>query len=266
MKKNSNSFGSAAEAIIYPLLLLLVMWVVFWAERVSGLNLVQYGIQPKQWESWKGVLFMPLLHSPNDWAHIVNNSIPTFMLLSALVYYYRAVALRVVAISWLVTGLGIWTLAEDNGSFHIGMSGVVYALFGFLFFSGFFRNYRPLQGVTLFIGFLYGSMFWGIFPQQTNVSWEGHLMGLGIGIILAIIYRSEGPKAPKYQYEIEQEMGIEPPDLEGMWLQRLAQQEEHAQELERQRALEQIRLNMEQQQRQSLHIVYTYKPKDDTTN
>jgi hypothetical protein len=32
---------------------------------------------------------------------------------------------------------------------------------------------------------------------------------------LAFIYRKQGPQRPKYQYEIEKELGIEPPDFEG---------------------------------------------------
>jgi hypothetical protein len=32
---------------------------------------------------------------------------------------------------------------------------------------------------------------------------------------LAFVYRKQGPQRPKYQYEIEKELGIEPPDFEG---------------------------------------------------
>jgi hypothetical protein len=63
--------------------------------------------------------------------------------------------------------------------------------------------------------FLYGSLIWGVFPTQPRVSWQGHLSGLIVGIILAFIYRKQGPQRPKYQYEIEKELGIEPPDFEG---------------------------------------------------
>jgi membrane associated rhomboid family serine protease len=219
------------------------MWVIFWAERASGFDLVRFGIRPQQWESWKGVLFMPLLHAPNDIAHIVNNTFPTLLLLGALVYYYREVAFKVLGLSWLITGLGVWMLAKDDHAYHIGMSGVIYALFGFLFVSGFFRSYRPLQAISLFVVFIYGSMVWGIFPQKANISWEGHLSGLAIGVILAVMYRDRGPQGPKYQYELEREMGIEPPDLEGMYNARLE-------------AMEQQRLEMERQQQEALQIIY----------
>ena len=64
--------------------------------------------------------------------------------------------------------------------------------------------------------------------MQQKVSWEGHLMGLVVGVALAIVYRSHGPQRPKFQYEIEKEMGIEPPDLEAIYHEnvRLAQEAE----------------------------------------
>ena len=51
-------------------------------------------------------------------------------------------------------------------------------------------------------------------------------MGLIVGVILAIIYRKKGPQRPKYLYEIEKELGIEPPDLEGMYWEKVRQEEE----------------------------------------
>lgn len=219
------------EALLYPFLLLLVMWVMFWAEQSSGFDLVELGVRPRTLSSWPGLFFMPILHAPNDSAHIINNSFPTFLLLAALIYYYREIALRVFVISWLFTGLGVWVLAKGSG-IHIGMSGVIYALFGFLFISGFFRHYRPLQAISLFVVLIYGSMVWGIFPQKAAVSWEGHLSGLFIGVMLAVLYRKKGPQRPKYQYEIEKELGIEPPDLEGLYHARLAEQEEQQRQRE----------------------------------
>ena len=192
---------------------------------------------------------MPLLHDVSSVNHILNNSFPLFMLLAALIYYYRAIAGRVFFISWLGTGLSVWLLAPESNSYHVGMSGVIYALFGFLFLSGFFRNFRPLQVVSLFVLFLYGSMIWGIFPTQERISWEGHGAGMIIGMSLAVFYRKLGPQRPKYQFEIEQELGIEPPDLEGEWLAR-------------QEALQRMQEEMEQLQREQIHVVYHVRPKD----
>jgi hypothetical protein len=101
-------------------------------------------------------------------------------------------------------------------------------------------------------------MIWGIFPTHPRVSWQGHLAGLCVGVILAFIYRKQGPQRPKYQYEIEKELGIEPPDFEGD-LRRAIEAEQAAieaqQELEKQMA-------PEQGNQKPMVIVYQYKKND----
>ena len=229
------------------------MWLVYWADHLFQFDFYKLGVKPKDFTALKGVVAMPLVHAKMEVQHIFNNSIPTFVLLAALIYFYRSIALKVFALAWVFTGLGLWIFATNTGAFHIGMSGVIYALAAFLFTSGIIRKYLPLQGIALFVSFVYGSLIWGIFPMETHVSWEGHLSGLLTGILLAILYRKEGPQRPMFQYEIEKEMGIEPPDLEGIWN---AQQEEA-------RRIKEERENADA----GFNIIYHYKPsskKDET--
>ncbi|MFT5859806.1 MAG: membrane associated rhomboid family serine protease [Flavobacteriaceae bacterium] len=252
-----HQFGSPIEAIAYPAVLLVLMWLVFWADHLfPDIPFYHWGVIPKDLDTLQGVLLMPLLHAKNDIGHIMNNSVPTGILLAALIYYYRDIAGRVFIISWLLTGLGLFVFAENTSSYHIGMSGVVYALAAFLFTSGILRKYRPLQAIALFVAFVYGSMIWGIFPTDAHVSWEGHLSGMVTGIVLAIIYRKRGPQPPKYIYEIEKELGIDPPDFEGEWNERLRQQQ-----------LQQQLQKEARERRENGHvIVYHYVPnKDDAT-
>ncbi len=250
MKKiNKQEFGNTVETVMYPFLLLVMMWLLYIVEQISHYDLYKWGVQPKEFTGLRGVLFSPLLHSPGDIMHIVNNSGPIAILLGALVYFYRAVAAQVFFISWAATGLLVWAFSAQDGSYHIGMSGVIYALAGFLFVSGTIRKYRPLQGISLFVIFVYGSLIWGIFPIQERVSWEGHLSGLVTGVVLAFLYKDRGPQAPKYLYEIEKELGIEPPDLEGQWLENIRIANERAEEIRR--------------QQENFTIQYDYKPNSD---
>lgn len=246
-----HQFGRTSEAVIYPILLLIVLWLVYWADHLFPLTpFYKYGVLPQSVEGLKGIFFMPLIHASDEIEHIVNNSLPTAILLGALIYFYRNIALRVFLLSWIFTGLGLWIFAANAHSYHIGMSGVIYAMAGFLFTSGVIRKYRPLQGISLFVAFVYGSMIWGIFPMKPHVSWQGHLAGLAVGVILAIIYRKQGPQTPKFQYEIEKEMGIEPPDLEGAYNERVRQQELLG------------KLREQKKENGPYTIVYYYKPKD----
>jgi len=249
VKEKTYKYGSSAESILYPILIELLMLVFWWAEKVMGSPIVHMGLKPRDWSHWYGVLLMPLLHDPNHYEHILNNSIPFLLLTSALFYYYRDIAWKVLAVSWLGIGFLLLLFAKA-GTLHIGMSGVLYALFGFLFVSGFFKQVRTLQVVSLAVSFIYGSMIWGIFPNDAGISWEGHFAGLLLGVSLAIVYRKHGPERKKFQYEIEQELGIDPPDFEGEWVAR-------------QEALRQIQEDFIQKQQEALHIVYHIRPSQD---
>lgn len=252
------------------------MWLAHWADYLFPLmKFYQYGVQPGEVSSLSGILFMPLIHSKDGFEHIINNSVPIAILLGTLIYYYRQVALRVFLISWGATGLGLWLFATNTNSFHIGMSGVIYALAGFLFVSGVLRKYLPLQAISLFVAFIYGSMIWGIFPTESHVSWEGHLSGLLTGVVLAFIFRKLGPQAPKYQYEIEKELGIEPPDLEGQWRERVRLEKERLEQLEELKRQQEEAQNAQKQENSAqrhpetspdpLRVIYTYKPKNPPT-
>jgi membrane associated rhomboid family serine protease len=254
-QKRYGHFGSTYEAIFYPALLILILWLIYWADYLFAYPFSHFGVLPRTSEGLKGIIFMPLLHSDRDIFHLVNNSFPLAVLLGSLVYFYREIALRVFVISWLFTGLFLWIYAENKGSYHIGMSGVVYALLGFLFTSGVIRKFKPLQGISLFVAFVYGSLIWGIFPTKEHVSWEGHLMGLLTGVLLAFVYKNKGPQEPKYQYEIEKEMGIEPIDFEAIYVENV--------EAEKQRLAEVERLRKEAEtppERQVQHVIYHYVP------
>jgi membrane associated rhomboid family serine protease len=83
---------------------------------------------------------------------------------------------------------------------------LIYGLASFLFFSGIIRKYFRLVALSLLIVFLYGSMVWGIFPNiYKDVSWESHMLGFISGILLAVVYRNEGPRQPVIEWPDEDE-------------------------------------------------------------
>ena len=222
---------SLKNAAYRGLFIVIMMWLIYWADSLFKVNLHEFGVLPKRIEGIKGILFMPLIHANDDIKHILNNSPAIFFLSTLLFYSYHKIGLKVFILSWILSGLLLWAFAEDRGVYHIGMSAVIYALAGFLFMSGILRKYFPLQALSLLIVFLYGSMVWGLFPTNLRISWEGHLMGLSAGVFLAIYFRSKGPQRPKFQYEIEKELGIEPPDLEAIYNQKLREETENVAEI-----------------------------------
>lgn len=181
-------------------LILAIMWVIKLTEMMSGVSFAFLGLLPLKAKGLPGILFSPLLHA--DLAHLSANSAPLFVLGSALMYYYKKEAIRIFIYSWLLTGLWVWLFARGD-HYHIGASGVVYALAAFHFVSGIIRREPRLMAFSLLVIFLYGSMVWGIFPDffpERNISWESHLMGIIAGVLLAYVYRNSGPQKKVYEW------------------------------------------------------------------
>lgn len=191
--------------IIIPALLVLLMWLVKIAELLFETDFSFLGIYPQSIRGVPGIIFSPFIHA--DFRHLYSNSIPLLFLGTALFYFYSEPALKIFTINYLLTGFLVWLTGRE--AWHIGASGLVYGLTAFLFFSGIIRRYYRLAALSLLIVFLYGSMVWGMFPGfYKDVSWESHMMGFVSGIILAILYRKEGPQAPVYTW-LEEETGEE---------------------------------------------------------
>ncbi len=185
---------------ILPASFILVLFVVEWIEHTYGMRFAKYGVLPRSLEGLKGVLLSPFIHS--DWKHLTNNALPLFVLTSTLGFFYKGIAKEVFLWSWLMSGLWLWAIGRP--SFHIGASGLLYALASFLFFSGFIRKHTKLMSISMFVVFLYGGMLWGIFPMKKHISWEGHLSGALAGLILAYWFKDNGPPKQVYQYEIDE--------------------------------------------------------------
>jgi membrane associated rhomboid family serine protease len=187
-----------------PALLVVLMWLVKLSETIFSYRLSFLGISPLSPEGLPGILLAPFLHG--DWNHLMANTVPMFVLGSALFYFYRPIAYRVLLLSTLLTGLWVWLGARE--ATHIGASGVIYGLSAFLMVSGLIRRHPRLMALSMVVVFLYGGMIWGVFPElfpEKNISWESHLAGLVAGLILAIYYKAEGPQKPKYSWDYEEE-------------------------------------------------------------
>jgi hypothetical protein len=88
---------------------------------------------------------------------------------------------------------------------HIGASGVVYAMAAFHFVSGIIRNDVRLLTLSVTVVFLYGGLIWGLLPINPEISWEGHLWGAISGIVLALIYKKYTIRRDKFDWEDEEE-------------------------------------------------------------
>jgi membrane associated rhomboid family serine protease len=145
---------------------------------------------------FRGVFLTHFIHS--NTSHLFNNSIPLFVLLSSLFYFYKEVAYKVLFFGGFFAGFITWMIARE--SYHIGASGIVYVLFSFVFFSGIIKKHYRLVALSLIVIFLYGSMIWYILPIKDGISWEGHLSGLLVGLFFSILYRNKGIVKEVHQF------------------------------------------------------------------
>jgi membrane associated rhomboid family serine protease len=90
-------------------------------------------------------------------------------------------------------------------AYHIGASGIIYGLASFLFVSGIIRKVRALMAIALLVVFWYSGMVWGLLPFDFEVSFEAHITGAISGIVLAVIYRDQGPEPEKSILDEEEE-------------------------------------------------------------
>ncbi len=197
----------AQLALLPAIVWVVLIWLAFIVDY-TGLfawDFSRLGILPGAVDGLVGIIFSPFIHS--SFSHLLSNTLPLLILIWFLFYFYSKIAFGAFACLWLLSGFLTWIIGR--GSYHVGASGLVFALLFFLFFSGIFRRYTPLVAVSLIVAFIYGSTIWSIFPitemVDTSISWEGHLSGAVSGLIFAIVFRKQGPQKPEVVWEEEED-------------------------------------------------------------
>jgi membrane associated rhomboid family serine protease len=195
----NNNFNYYTGVIGYPILFVILIWLIFWVEFRFNVDLKSFGIQPRKLEGISGIIFSPFLHSSLE--HLFNNSIPLFLLSSAIFFFYRTISWKIIFLGIFLSGLLTWIIGRD--STHIGASGLIYVLISFIFFKGIISKNFNLMALSLIVVFIYGGTIWYVFPIKNNMSWEGHLSGFMIGVLLALLFKKNTPVNKVYKWENE---------------------------------------------------------------
>ena len=187
------------HSLLFPAIFVLALWIVKIIELTSGLSFVEFGIYPRHINGLQGVLFSPFIHS--DFNHLISNSLPFFILGFMLIYFYRRISYRIFFLLYILSGISTWIMGRE--AWHIGASGVVYAMATFHFVSGIIRSDVRLLTLSAIVVFLYGGLVWGLLPIRPEISWEGHLSGAIFGVALAFYYRKYIVRREKFDWEDE---------------------------------------------------------------
>jgi membrane associated rhomboid family serine protease len=165
-----------------------------------GLELERFGVRPRQWIGLPGILFAPMLHA--GFMHLIANSIPLLVLGTTMLLLYPTASFRVLPALYLGPGMAVWLFGKEG--VHVGASGLVYGLVGYIFVAGLIRRDRRAIAASMLVAFMYGTLIWGVLPIRVGVSWETHLAAALIGVSMAIMLRHrDNPPRVRYSWEDE---------------------------------------------------------------
>jgi membrane associated rhomboid family serine protease len=111
--------------------LIAAMWVVRAVSAIVPGHFLSAGIVPRDVTSLAGIVTAPFVHI--SFRHLIANSIPLFVLGTLVLFRGLTEFAVVVQLSVLLGGAGTW-LFGTPGSQHVGASGIVLGLMGYLLF------------------------------------------------------------------------------------------------------------------------------------
>ena len=178
----SEQNGNFRARALVLFALIAIMWIVRAVSAIIPGHFLSAGIVPRDATSLAGILTAPFVHV--SFRHLTANSIPLFVLGTLVLLRGLTEFAIVVQLSILIGGAGTW-LFGTSGSQHVGASGVVLGLMGYLLFRAAFDRKISSIVITLVVAFGYGTALALSLVPQEDISWSGHFFGLAGGITAA---------------------------------------------------------------------------------
>ena len=168
---------------------LALLWLLEIVDLVALRGrLDELGIRPRTVAGLIGIPLHPFLHA--GLGHLGANTVGLIVAGWFIVNRRRRDYFLVWACATIVGGIGTWLIAPA-GSLHVGASGVVMGLMGFLIARGWFERRFFAILASLAMALLWGgTIIAGLFPAEAHISWQVHLFGLAGGILAARLARS----------------------------------------------------------------------------
>jgi len=157
-----------------------------WAAQPDGIWLANWlGLRPRELDGLWGIAGCHILHA--NIQHIASNSVGLLVLGLVCCWYSQKLTALAAIYSAIVSATLTWLIAPA-GSVHIGASGIIFGLVGFLVCNGLFRRSWGAFLLAIPIGVLLSGLVPGMMPTGANkaqlISWQMHLGGF-IGGALA---------------------------------------------------------------------------------
>lgn len=176
----------------------LVLWAIHALAvglLLAGIDLVAWcGLWPRELRGLPGILTAHLLHA--DLAHLASNSAALLIIGTVACWYSAALTAWAAVISALAAGAFTWAAASP-GVPHVGASGVIFGLTGFLAANGLLRRGCLPLLVAIPAAWLLSGLVPAMLPSHANrvqmVSWQMHLGGCLGGVLASWLLRRARP-------------------------------------------------------------------------
>ena len=169
-----------------------LLWAVTTVDLVPGLDLAQFGVVPRDRVGLRGIPLHVFIHS--GYGHLLSNSIPLLILGGLASIRGERFLIAGSAFIVLFSGALVWLVGRS--AIHIGASGLVFGLFGYLAARGFIDRGCLSIVISVVVISVYGlTIFLGLLPLREFVSWEAHLFGLIGGIAFSWLSGRRGDKS-----------------------------------------------------------------------
>jgi membrane associated rhomboid family serine protease len=181
---------SWAGAFTVMAVLLGVLWLIQLINASNGGRLVRFGLHPRELDGLQGIITAPFLHSNSG--HLLANSLPFL----ALGWLILTSGFR----SWLfATGIimgvdGIFTWLISPSGTVVGASGVVFGWLAYLIARAYFARKIAWIIIAVAAAVTFSSLFTGLLPDTSGVSWQAHVGGFLGGIAAGWVLHPRKPK------------------------------------------------------------------------
>jgi len=175
MKKISGNIQIALGIVAVP-------WLVHFLNLIIPLDLRIYGLRPRHIDGLRGIAFTPFLHGGFD--HLIANTGALLILLVVSLTFSRKLTFTALSIILILGGGLVWLFGAGN-TVHIGASGIIFGLIGFLMFLGIFRGELKALIFSTVIFLLYGGALFSLLYYIPGISWTGHFFGFVAGVLAA---------------------------------------------------------------------------------
>ncbi len=175
----------------FAFIVVALLWAIHLINIFLPIDLRVYGLRPRYIEGLWGIVVSPFLHG--NFQHLIANTGALFILLAVALSFSRKLTVIAILIVCIMGGGLVWIFGQSN-SVHIGASGVIFGLIGYLMFIGIFRREWKALIISLVIFLFYGGALFSLLMYIPGVSWTGHIFGFLSGILAAWCLRTEKSK------------------------------------------------------------------------